>query len=147
LEYYFSSVNNERLGCSTKIPHNVTGLFGVMEGASSDLRTGLPLQMVEIHEAMRLQIVVEAKTQILEAIYARQESLQELIGGGWVHVCSKDPDSGEIFVFERGIGFVPWQTDSQAIPLRNDSLDCYRDESQPVPAMLIKQPKFPSVAC
>jgi uncharacterized protein YbcC (UPF0753/DUF2309 family) len=146
LEYYFSSVNNERLGCGTKIPHNVTGLFGVMEGTISDLRTGLPLQMVEIHEAMRLQIVVEAKTQVLEAIYARQESLQELIGGGWVHVCSKDPDSGEIFVFERGIGFVPWQTDSQEIPLRNDSLDCYRDESQPVPAMLIKQPNFPSVA-
>jgi uncharacterized protein YbcC (UPF0753/DUF2309 family) len=42
LEYYFSTVNNERLGCGTKTPHNVTGLFAVMEGASSDLRTGLP---------------------------------------------------------------------------------------------------------
>ncbi|MCB1863751.1 MAG: DUF2309 family protein, partial [Gammaproteobacteria bacterium] len=33
LEYYFSTVNNERLGCGTKTPHNVTGLFAVMEGA------------------------------------------------------------------------------------------------------------------
>ena len=32
LEYYFSTVNNERLGCGTKTPHNVTGLFAVMEG-------------------------------------------------------------------------------------------------------------------
>lgn len=143
LEYYFSSVNNDRLGCSTKIPHNVTGLFGVMEGAGSDLRTGLPLQMVEIHEAMRLQIVVEAKTQVLEQIYARQESLQELIGGGWVHVSAKDPDSGEIFVFERGEGFAPWQTANLELPLRNDSADCYRNESSPVPTMLIKQPIFP----
>ena len=81
LEYYFSTVNNERFGCGTKVPHNVVGMFAVMEGASSDLRTGLPRQMIEIHEAMRLQILVEAKTSILEQIYARQESLRELICG------------------------------------------------------------------
>jgi uncharacterized protein YbcC (UPF0753/DUF2309 family) len=61
LEYYFSTVNNESFGCGSKVPHNVTGFFGVMEGTSSDLRTGLPQQMIEIHEAMRLQLLVEAK--------------------------------------------------------------------------------------
>lgn len=146
LEYYFSSVNNERLGCSTKIPHNVTGLFGVMEGAASDLRTGLPLQMVEIHEAMRLQIVVEAKTDILEQIYARQDSLQELIGGGWVHLTAKDPESGEIFLFERGVGFVPWTVVEGELPVRLDSVDCYRQERGAVSPMLIKQPVFSEVA-
>ena len=54
LEYYFSSVDNETFGCGTKLPHNVTGLIGVMNGHQSDLRTGLPLQMVELHEPMRL---------------------------------------------------------------------------------------------
>ena len=48
LEYYFSTVDNEKFGCGSKITHNITGLFGVMEGADSDLRTGLPWQMVEI---------------------------------------------------------------------------------------------------
>lgn len=139
LEYYFSTVNNDRLGCGTKIPHNVTGLFGVMEGASSDLRTGLPLQMVEIHEAMRLQIVVEHKTAILETIYARQPALQELVGGGWVHLSCLDPDSGELFVFERGIGFAAWQADNADLPLRDDSPDCYRDATGPVPTMLIRR--------
>jgi len=142
LEYYFSSVNNERLGCGTKIPHNVTGLFGVMEGTGSDLRTGLPLQMVEIHEAMRLQIVVEAKTDVLERIYGRQESLRELIGGGWVHLSAKDPDSGDIFVFRRGSGFLPWQAADESLPLRDNSPDCYRDETRAVAPMLIKQPSF-----
>ena len=104
LEYYFSTVNNERFGCGTKVPHNVVGMFAVMEGASSDLRTGLPRQMIEIHEAVRLQILVEAKTPILEQIYARQESLRELISGGWILLSAKDPDSGELFVFERGSG-------------------------------------------
>ena len=27
LEYYFSTIDNERFGCGTKVPHNVTGLF------------------------------------------------------------------------------------------------------------------------
>ena len=115
LEYYFSTVNNERFGCGSKVPHNVTGFFGVMEGASSDLRTGLPQQMVEIHEAMRLQLLVEAKTSVLERIYADQESLRELIAGGWIHLSTKDPDSGEIFIFERGAGFVPWQAETKEI--------------------------------
>lgn len=142
LEYYFSSVNNERLGCGSKVPHNLTGFCAVMEGAGSDLRTGLPRQMIEIHEAMRLQIVVEAKTDVLECIYSRQESLRELIGGGWVHLSAKDPDSGDIFVFRRGSGFLPWQAADEPLPLRDNSPDCYRDETRAVAPMLIKQPSF-----
>ncbi len=59
LEYYFSFVDNDRYGCGTKLPHNVTGLVGVMDGHMSDLRTGLPWQMVEIHEPMRILFVIE----------------------------------------------------------------------------------------
>lgn len=140
LEYYFSTINNERFGCGTKIPHNITGLFGVMEGTSSDLRTGLPLQMVEIHEAMRLQIVVEAKTTVLERIYAEQDSLRELIAGGWVHLSAKDPDTGDISVFERGVGFVPWQAADQKLPMYANSPDCYAGQSLPIDPALIVQP-------
>jgi len=140
LEYYFSTVNNERLGCGTKVPHNVTGLFGVMEGASSDLRTGLPQQMVEIHEAMRLQIVVEAKTSVLEKIYGRQPELAELIGGGWVHLSVKDPDDGTIYTFERGVGFVQWHAGAGDLPRFDSSLACYQGQSLPVAPALIKQP-------
>ncbi|HTS47339.1 MAG TPA: DUF2309 domain-containing protein, partial [Bryobacteraceae bacterium] len=39
LEYYFSFVDNDRYGCGTKLPHNVTALVGVMDGHASDLRT------------------------------------------------------------------------------------------------------------
>lgn len=140
LEYYFSTVNNDRLGCGSKVPHNIVGLFGVMEGTSSDLRTGLPSQMIEIHEAMRLQLVVETKTSILEQIYARQESLRELIAGGWILLSAIDPDTGEIFVFERGRGFVPWQTESKALPVFEKSTDCYHNHTTPVAPALIRQP-------
>ncbi len=139
LEYYFSTVNNERFGCGTKVPHNVVGMFAVMEGASSDLRTGLPRQMIEIHEAIRLQILVEAKTQILEQIYARQDSLRELISGGWILLSAKDPDSGELFVFERGIGFVPWQAEETVLPVCRKSPEYYRGNVLPLDPALIRE--------
>ena len=47
-------MDNTGYGCGTKLPHNIAALLGVMDGATSDLRTGLPWQMVEIHEPMRL---------------------------------------------------------------------------------------------
>ncbi|SEK44017.1 DUF2309 domain-containing protein [Nitrosovibrio tenuis] len=139
LEYYFSTVNNERFGCGTKVPHNVVGMFAVMEGAASDLRTGLPRQMIEIHEAVRLQILVEARTSILEQIYGRQESLRELISGGWILLSAKDPDTGEIFIFERGIGFVPWRAEARDLPSHKNSPDYYRSQTLPLPPALIRQ--------
>src|SRR5262249_22314729 len=66
LEYYFSYVDPSGYGCGTKLPHNVTSLLGVMDGAQSDLRTGLPWQMVEIHEPARLAIVVEGNPERVE---------------------------------------------------------------------------------
>ncbi|HRY19272.1 MAG TPA: DUF2309 domain-containing protein [Candidatus Competibacteraceae bacterium] len=137
LEYYFSTVNNERFGCGTKTPHNVTGLFAVMEGASSDLRTGLPRQMIEIHEPLRLQIVVEARTGVLAAIYGRQPPLQELIGNGWVQVIAKDPDTGEFAIFDPAQGFVPWTGPVKPLPACRRSGDWYRGQTGPLPPVLI----------
>jgi hypothetical protein len=113
-----------------------------MEGSNSDLRTGLPRQMIEIHEAMRLQIIVEAKTSVLEQIYVRQPSLIELIGGGWVHLSAKDPDSDAIFVFERGVGFVRWENGNSihSLPMYETSPEYYRNHSEPLSPVLIAQP-------
>ncbi len=125
LEYYFSTVNNERYGAGTKVTHNLTGLFGVMEGVFSDLRTGLPLQMIEIHEAMRLLVIVEAKAAMVGEIYARQPPLQELIGGGWIIVAVKDPDSAAIDLFVPGTGFVRWEGEVSELPVVEKSAEWY----------------------
>jgi len=138
LEYYFSTVNNEHYGCGSKVTHNVTGLFGVMEGAGSDLRTGLPKQMVEIHEAMRLQVVVEAKTDVLTRIYQRQPPLQELIGNGWLLLSAKDPDSERIHVFTPGEGFKPWPANISELPTVARSADWYDGHTLPLTPALIK---------
>jgi len=139
LEYYFSTVNNEQYGSGSKVTHNVSGLFAVMDGTSSDLQTGLPKQMIEIHEAMRLQVLVEAKTEVLTKIYLRQPALQELVGKGWLLLSAKDPDSEQIHVFSPDKGFVPWDGQRSDIPTVDNSTDWYDGKHQPLSPALLKQ--------
>lgn len=107
LEYYFSHVDNERYGAGSKLPHNVTGLFGVMSGHASDLRTGLPRQMIEIHEPVRLLVIVEATCERLLDIASRNPEVRELVVHRWIRLVSLDPATGAMHVFTDR-GFVPF---------------------------------------
>ena len=102
LEYFFSHVDPAGYGCSTKLPHNLTGLIGVMDGAASDLRTGLPWQMTEIHEPLRLLIVIEATAGAFFKVMAGNATVEGMAKNGWVQVALVHPQTGEISVFERG---------------------------------------------
>ncbi len=139
LEYYFSTVNNDYFGCGTKVMHNVTGFFGVMEGANSDLRTGLPRQMIEIHEAMRLHVMVEASVETLTKVYQRQPPLQQLIGNGWLLVSAIDPDTGEISLFDPQQGFIPWDGEVKPLHSVQQSSDWYAGHMQPLQPVMLKQ--------
>jgi uncharacterized protein YbcC (UPF0753/DUF2309 family) len=138
LEYYFSSANNERYGCSTKVMHNVAGLLGVMEGAGSDLRTGLPRQMIEVHEAMRLLVVVEHTLDVLTAIYQRQPAVQELVKNAWVQLVAIDPDTSELHRFIVDVGWVKWQFEGPALPMVQRSAEWFRGEREALPPVLIR---------
>ncbi|MES2624797.1 MAG: DUF2309 domain-containing protein [Pseudomonadota bacterium] len=120
LEYYFSAVDNERYGCGTKLPHNVIGLLGIMNGHKSDLRTGLPLQMVELHEPMRLLIIAESTPEALLGIAGRQAEVRELVVNRWVQLACVDPDTGAMYMFTDK-GFVPYVPDKLDIPLFDNS--------------------------
>ncbi len=102
LEYYFSFVDNSRYGCGTKLPHNVTGLVGVMDGHASDLRTGLPWQMVEIHEPVRMLFIVETSPErLMQAVHANP-SLEQLLSNRWIRAATIDPTSARIHVYRNG---------------------------------------------
>jgi uncharacterized protein YbcC (UPF0753/DUF2309 family) len=138
LEYYFSTVDNERYGCGSKVTHNLTGLFGVMEGADSDLRTGLPWQMVEIHEAMRLLVVVEQTPAMLSAIVGRQPALQELVGNGWIILAAKDPSTASIHHYCPRRGWLPW-SGVGVLPQVGRSADWFAGESAALaPAIVLR---------
>ena len=113
-----------------------------MEGGSGDLRTGLPLQMIEIHEPMRLQLMVEATIDVLTKIYTRQPPIQQLVGNGWLLLSSKDPVSGEINTFDPDSGWVKWQADSlQTQSSETTELDKegQQDVSQKIPQQMPQQ--------
>ncbi|MBA2692569.1 MAG: DUF2309 family protein [Rubrobacter sp.] len=133
LEYYFSTVDNVKYGSDTKVPHNVSGLIGVMEGAASDLRTGLPRQMVEVHEPMRLLLIVEASLSVLGEIYGRQPAIQELVGNAWVQLAAMDPDTGDLNLFVPDVGFVPWDGPTTPLPEVENSFEWYRGETDFLP--------------
>jgi uncharacterized protein YbcC (UPF0753/DUF2309 family) len=125
LEYYFSYVDNTGYGCGTKLPHNITSLLGVMDGAGSDLRTGLPWQMVEIHEPVRILFVIETTPEAMNRIMDRNPAIGNLCRHGWVQVATLSPDSSQIHVLREG-QFVPYVPESNQLPQAASSLDWYR---------------------
>jgi uncharacterized protein YbcC (UPF0753/DUF2309 family) len=99
LEYLFSRIDNSVYGAGTKLPHNVIGLLGVANGVEGDLRTGLPSQMIEVHEPARLLIVVEQTCDILDKTIAKLGSLKEWLDNEWVRFVSCHPQSRELFLY------------------------------------------------
>ena len=93
LEYYFSSVDQDRYGAGSKLPHNISGLVGVMDGHASDLRTGLYAQMVELHEPVRLLAVVLAKPYRVREAMKRSPSLSNLVRNRWCYLVCYDVET------------------------------------------------------
>jgi uncharacterized protein YbcC (UPF0753/DUF2309 family) len=125
LEYYFSYVDNAGYGCGTKLPHNIAALLGVMDGAASDLRTGLPWQMVEIHEPVRILFVVETRTETMLRIMDRNPGIGKLCRNEWVQLAVLSPESAEIQVFRDG-AFYAYQPQATHLPKAASSTDWYR---------------------
>jgi uncharacterized protein YbcC (UPF0753/DUF2309 family) len=138
LEYYFSIVDNSRYGCGTKLPHNLTGLIGVMDGSASDLRTGLPKQMVDIHEPMRLLVVVEAAPDVLADVHSKQAELRRLIDNEWIQLVSIHPQTHRITRFVSGSGFEAVSLSSSCLPSTASSYEWYAGKSGFVPPALIE---------
>jgi len=102
LEYYFSRVDNYKLGAGTKLPHNVVGLFGVANSSDGDLRPGLPWQMIEVHDPLRLLIIVEHYPEIILKAIQSTPAMYEWYINEWVHLVSIHPDTNELTYFKNG---------------------------------------------
>lgn len=125
LEYYFSTVDPEGWGCGSKLPHNVTGLLGVMAGAASDLRPGLSAQMTEIHEPLRQLFVVETTPAAMLSIMQRNPVIDRLVRGHWVQLATLDPDSVQLHLYTED-RFEPYWPQATELPTVPSSLHWYR---------------------
>jgi uncharacterized protein YbcC (UPF0753/DUF2309 family) len=103
LEYYFSRVDNIKMGAGTKLPHNVMGLFGVANSSDGDLRPGLPWQMIEVHDPVRLLVIVEHKPEIVLKAIQSSEEVFEWYKNEWVHIVALHPEEKQFYYFRKGV--------------------------------------------
>lgn len=102
LEYYFSRVDNIKMGAGTKLPHNVMGLFGVANSSDGDLRPGLPWQMIEVHDPVRLLVIVEHAPEIVLKAIQSSDEVFEWYKNEWVHIIAFHPQEKEFYYFHNG---------------------------------------------
>lgn len=122
LEYYFSRVDNQKLGAGTKLPHNVMGLIGVANSSDGDLRPGLPLQMIEPHDPVRLLVLVEHYPDVVLKTIQSETSLYEWFEKGWVHLVAIHPDENSFYVFADG-KFTRYEPLAVHVPATDDIHD------------------------
>ena len=95
--YYFSAVDNDAFGGGSKITHNVTGKFGVVQGNGGDLKIGLPLQSIYqsdselYHQPLRLSALIQAPIQRIEDILSRNTHIKSLLDNEWIYLMVMDP--------------------------------------------------------
>jgi hypothetical protein len=119
LEYFFSRMDNYKLGAGTKLPHNVMGLVGVANSSDGDLRSGLPLQMIEVHDPVRLLMVVEHYPEVVKKVVTSNPDLYEWFENEWIHLVALHPDERKLYVLANGT-FVPYTPLTKKLPIMDD---------------------------
>jgi hypothetical protein len=111
--YYFSTVDNETFGGGSKISHNITGKFGVVQGNGGDLKIGLPLQSVNesdeklYHQPLRLSVLIQAPKKNIEQILLKNDSLKTLLDNEWIYLLVMDPTSeNSVDRYQKGMEWV-----------------------------------------
>ncbi len=132
LEYYFSRVDNQKLGAGTKLPHNVMGLIGVANGIDGDLRTGLPSQMIEVHDPIRLLAIVEHYPEVVLKTMQINPATYEWFKNEWVRLVVIDPASKKPFLFKNG-AFEPYHLANRQLPEVDDLLPVFKKEHTNLP--------------
>lgn len=110
--YYFATVDNKTFGGGTKITHNITGKFGVVQGNGGDLKMGLPLQSLcetdskMYHQPLRLSVLINAPLPRIIDILSRNEHLKSLLDNEWIYLLVMDPtENSKIRKYEKGMNW------------------------------------------
>lgn len=92
MQYYASTVDNQRYGSGNKVLHNVIGgSLGVFEGNGGDLRVGLPMQSVHDgqqfrHTPLRLSVFIAAPRHAIDGVIERHALVRHLVENEWLHL-------------------------------------------------------------
>jgi uncharacterized protein YbcC (UPF0753/DUF2309 family) len=107
-----------------------------MDGFQSDLRSGLPWQMVEIHEPVRLLMILETRPEALLRATAKNPDFGKLVRNGWVRLALLDPDTDEIRVLSHG-ELRRHESESDDLAVVTSSMEWYRGRRGDLPCARI----------
>lgn len=137
LEYYFSRVDNQRLGAGTKLPHNVVGLIGVANGMDGDLRPGLPSQMIEVHDPLRLLVIVEQFPEVVLTAITSQKATERWFFHEWIHLISVNPETGVFYRYTKGT-FEEYEPSHWELKRINNIAPVLQSSAESLPVFLIE---------
>lgn len=118
LEYLFSRTGHANSDAGNALTDEIIGLFGVADGARGDLRTGLPTELTEGLEPMRLLCIVEQFPETVWRVIDRlnashsqgtagrrsvgRRSVGRWIMNEWIRLVVIDPVTRELRVLKNG---------------------------------------------
>jgi hypothetical protein len=108
-----------------------------MNGYQGDIRTGLPLQTVEIHEPVRILFVVETTPERVLGVIHANPLLNEFLENRWIRLAALAPGSGVIQVYRGGGCWEPLQGDEEPLPVAPSSMAYYSGKMEHLPVARI----------
>jgi uncharacterized protein len=132
LEYYFSRVDNQKFGAGTKLPHNVMGLVGVANGIDGDLRPGLPSQMIEMHDPIRLLMIVEHFPDVVLTVLKSSPETIQWFTNEWINLVALHPETNEFWRFSKGL-FELLEVDNQVFDFVSGEMNFDGQSSENLP--------------
>lgn len=102
LDYFFSRVDNLRFGAGSKLPQNIVGNIGVSHGTESDLLFGLPVQMIDQHQPLRLLVLVEHSPEVALSAIQGNPLVRQIVYNSWIHYACYDEVTDKFYFFKDG---------------------------------------------
>ncbi len=105
-QYFFSAYDNVSYGAGSKVTKNLSSKLGIIQGVSSDLMHGLPLQSVyetdtlSHHKLRRLLCVINAPSSIIMNIVEQEPKIKELVINSWIKIIALDPSTATFFALK-----------------------------------------------
>jgi uncharacterized protein YbcC (UPF0753/DUF2309 family) len=92
------------------------GLIGVANGIDGDLRPGLPSQMIEVHDPVRLLVVVEHHPEVVMRTLRKSPETLDWFVKGWIHLVVLDPEQRSLWRLE-GTELVAFRALDEPVPI------------------------------
>jgi uncharacterized protein YbcC (UPF0753/DUF2309 family) len=137
LEYFFSATDPNRLGAGSKLPQNIIGLIGLANGIDGDLRPGLPTQMTEVHDPLRLLMIVEHFPEVVLNVIQSMTATYGWFEKNWVNLVVIHPETDQFYRFQNGT-FSPIELTSQTTHSVSNLNEIVENETNNSPVFMIK---------